>query len=128
VNDTDTPFCFGTADEFCQSGDKAIHLPSNLTERDQLFSAYTEKLGLPDYFGRNWDAFSECLRDLSWIDERRVVIIHDDLPALDQNALNVYIDVLRECISDWQPSEDHELVAIFPVVTKQTVIGCLSRN
>ncbi|WP_016701349.1 barstar family protein [Actinoalloteichus spitiensis] len=32
--------------------------------RAQLFDEWSRALGFPDYFGRNWDAFDECLSDL----------------------------------------------------------------
>ncbi|MGX7673657.1 barstar family protein [Plantactinospora sp. DSM 117369] len=32
--------------------------------RAALFTEWAARLGFPDYFGRNWDAFEECLTDL----------------------------------------------------------------
>ncbi|HEX5503934.1 MAG TPA: barstar family protein [Thermomicrobiales bacterium] len=34
-------------------------------------------LALPGYFGRNWDALEECLRDLSWAPAPGYVILYD---------------------------------------------------
>lgn len=31
---------------------------------ERLFDELSRSLDLPDYFGRNWDALDECLRDL----------------------------------------------------------------
>lgn len=33
----------------------------------QLFSYFAAELAFPDYFGHNWDALDECMRDLSWV-------------------------------------------------------------
>lgn len=32
-----------------------------------LFARLAEAFAFPAYFGRNWDALDECLRDLSWL-------------------------------------------------------------
>ncbi|HIX44475.1 MAG TPA: barstar family protein [Candidatus Kurthia intestinigallinarum] len=29
-----------------------------------LFKTFSKKLAFPDYFGKNWDAFNECINDL----------------------------------------------------------------
>jgi RNAse (barnase) inhibitor barstar len=35
--------------------------------KDDLMDALAFGFSFPDYFGRNWDAVDECLRDLSWL-------------------------------------------------------------
>jgi hypothetical protein len=90
------------------------HIPSGLRNRNALFKALSEELGFPDYFGNNWDALSECLRDLSWIHSHRVAIIHATLPALNKPDLLTYLKVLADCVQDWKPGEEHQLVVVFP--------------
>lgn len=34
---------------------------------DALFDEFRTAFLFPEYFGRNWAAFSECLRDLNWL-------------------------------------------------------------
>ena len=36
----------------------------NIYTRDSLHTALKESLGLPDYYGRNLDALSDCLTDI----------------------------------------------------------------
>jgi hypothetical protein len=40
---------------------------SRMLNLDQLFDAFAEVAEFPDYFGRNWPAFDECLADLEWL-------------------------------------------------------------
>jgi len=44
------------------------------TTEDDLFRALAQALQLPDYFGHNWDALDECLRD---VDDDVVLLVHD---------------------------------------------------
>lgn len=44
-----------------------------ITSADVLFSKLARALELPDYFGHNWDALDECLRDVDDV----VLLIHD---------------------------------------------------
>ena len=39
-----------------------------IEDKQTFLTEFAEKLKFPNYFGMNWDAFSDCLTDLSWID------------------------------------------------------------
>ncbi|MGW7293642.1 barstar family protein [Streptomyces xiamenensis] len=39
---------------------------TGVRDRDALLRRCAEDLGFPDYFGHNWDALDDCLRDLVW--------------------------------------------------------------
>ena len=43
--------------------------------KQDLMSALSEALELPDYFGGNWDALDEVLRDLAWLDAGGHVLV-----------------------------------------------------
>ena len=101
--------------------DFIAEIPPGLTSDQMLFDSYREHLQLPDYFGKNWDALDECLRDLYWIEQRRVVILHKDLPPLDRKTLLMYLDVLSFCVLDWEPGEAHELVVVFPKASRDVI-------
>jgi RNAse (barnase) inhibitor barstar len=94
--------------------DFVARVPAGISARDQLFESLKRGLVFPDYFGGNWDALSECLRDLSWIRKRRVVIVHESIPVLEANILAAYCDLLAECVRDWKGDDQHELVVVFP--------------
>jgi RNAse (barnase) inhibitor barstar len=101
--------------------DFVARVPAGISNRAQLFQVLRTSLKLPSYFGNNWDALSDCLRDLSWIEPRRVAIIHEDVPRLDRESLSKYLDVLRDAVCDWKPDEAHELIAVFPAESRRTI-------
>lgn len=46
----------------------------NCKNSQSLFTEFATKLEFPDYFGRNWDAFDECIGDLSWLNAKTLLI------------------------------------------------------
>ncbi|MDR2890723.1 MAG: barstar family protein [Alistipes sp.] len=82
-----------------------------------LFEQLKAELKFPDYFGNNWDALNDCLSYLSWIEQKNVIIIHDELPNINDADLGVYIRLLIEQIDDWRRWKDgevHQLQVVFP--------------
>jgi hypothetical protein len=79
-----------------------------------LMDALARALELPDWFGRNWDALDEVLGDLSWITEREVALVHEELPHLGA-GLPTYLTILSDAVAAWQGSDDpHRFSVIFP--------------
>ncbi|MFJ3723735.1 barstar family protein [Streptomyces sp. NPDC090045] len=52
-----------------------------MCDTDGVFREFYDGLGLPDYFGWNWNALHDCLGDLSWLPADQYVLIVD---AADQ--------------------------------------------
>lgn len=76
------------------SDDFVAVVPLGLDTKEKLFDALGKELNFPSYFGRNWDALLDCLRDFSWIEKRRIIIIHRDIPPLSEKPLLLYLDTL----------------------------------
>lgn len=96
-------------------------IPQTITDQQALFQFLSKQLHFPEYFGYNWDALSDMLRDLSWVSTRRVAIAHDGLPSLEEAALRMYIETLMNSVEDWKPGDAHELLALFPLSCKNLV-------
>jgi Barstar (barnase inhibitor) len=47
-----------------------------------LFYEFSDALLFPGYFGWNWNALSDCLRDLKWLPADGYLIVVDDAPRL----------------------------------------------
>ncbi|MGW3009938.1 barstar family protein [Streptomyces sp. NPDC001219] len=46
-----------------------------MRDMDCVLQQFYDGLKLPDYFGWNWDALSDCLRDLKWLRADHYVLI-----------------------------------------------------
>lgn len=74
-----------------------------------LFDAIADALALPGYFGRNWDALDECLRDL----ERPVTLIVRDAASRwerDPGEMRMLVDVW---LSAAEGRDDLQLVFVW---------------
>jgi RNAse (barnase) inhibitor barstar len=101
--------------------DLVITIPAGIDRRDDLFDVLDRELQLPSYWGRNWDALDEVMSDLSWIKQRRVILVHEDVPKLDVPAQRIYLDILCTAIDGWSSDPAHELDVVFPLELKDTV-------
>lgn len=81
---------FRTPDAF------VARLGGPLRRKRDLLRALAASLKFPNYFGYNWDALEECLRDLSWLpDGETIILLHEQMPLADERQRATYIDILR---------------------------------
>jgi Barstar (barnase inhibitor) len=90
------------------------HLDPEIGRVSELLNAIYYLLWFPGYFGFNWDALYDCLRDLNWIPHCQVVLVHSCVPKISEEDLKVYLAILRDSVLDWGVNEDHSLEIIFP--------------
>ena len=98
---------------FVENDAFVARIAGNIQSTQQLFELFYRLLALPGYFGFNWNALFDCLRDFHWVNEKNIVIIHDDLPELDALEMRIYLEVLSDAIVDWKPGEEHSLKVVF---------------
>ena len=61
-------------------------------------------LDFPAGSGRNWDAASDRLRDLSWLPAPGYALLFDgarDLRDADETSFDTLLEILDEAVSDW---------------------------
>jgi len=106
--------------------DYVAEIPVGLTSAEALLQAVYDGLQLPGYFGFNWNALSDCLRDLHWLQHDVVVLRHVELPGLPDVQLRIYLEVLADAVNSWQPDEEHSLRVEFPTSTRESVTRLLT--
>jgi len=106
--------------EFRDGAAVVVRLRRGIRSKRKLFAIFADKLRFPRYFGKNWDALEECLRDLSWIPLKQpIAIVHEDLPfgAGGPNR-GIYLDLLRSVLEHWSASGNRAVQVIMPAHSK----------
>ena len=107
----------------------AAEVRAGIGKPEGLFGELAESLRFPDYFGENWNALEECIRDLSWLPPGPVVLKHHDLPlAGDVASQKTYLSILRDAVEKrWLVPGQHlrDLVVVFPPELQQQVTWLL---
>jgi RNAse (barnase) inhibitor barstar len=70
-----------------------------------FFDEASAALQFPYYFGENWDAFRDCLSDLSWLEADAVVVFIADAAHLLEQAsaaeVQSFVTVVRDAVQRW---------------------------
>ena len=77
---------------------------SGVDSKSALLNAIGAAMKLPDYYGSNWDALEECLRDLEQ-DERGWLVIFenaDRLLSLPKQELTTLLAILADTSAFWK--------------------------
>jgi hypothetical protein len=138
------PFLFvNDASTLLTEHDLVLAVPKGIQSKADLFLHYEREGRFPAYFGHNWDALMDCLRDFSWASQKRIIITHEDLPlANDGKELQIYLEILETAVNDWKmvregpfaalPEEmsyvEHELLVLFPSAVESTIVRVLCQN
>lgn len=97
-------------------------VPAGLRTAEQLLVALQRALLLPSYFGHSWNALSDCLRDLHWMSQKRLVVWHNDLPLVGTTDCETYLDVLAGAVGSWKTGEEHSVSVVFPEAHRQDIL------
>lgn len=72
--------------------------------KEAFFADASRALRFPSYFGENWDAFEECLRDLDWLPARAYVMAVTDADRLleeDAEERRTFVAIVESAAADW---------------------------
>ncbi len=103
-----------------RAGEHCAVLPIRIESKTALFAFLKEALGLPDYFGHNWDALEECLNDPDALGQPKVVLVHHDLPLENETSdQRIYLRIIAAAAKD-----SARFDAVFPDAYRRHVMDC----
>lgn len=93
-----------------------VQIPAGIGGVWDLLHLLAAELRFPGYFGGNFDALDECLRDLAWLPAgQKVRLNHADLPLLfGSHAREAYLGVLASAIRYWRTNGTRRFEVVFP--------------
>lgn len=77
-------------------------------DRSAFFDEFARLLRFPGWFGRNWDAFADCLSDLSWLPAGGHVVLWERYGALARNDPSAW-DTAREILAEKTTGPDQRI-------------------
>ncbi|ATL26261.1 barstar family protein [Streptomyces formicae] len=82
---------------------------AGVTDKTGFMERCARGLGLPDWFGRNWDALADCLTDLSWAPRARgrllVVSGWQEYAAAAPGEWEIAQEVFSSAVEHWRGAE-----------------------
>jgi len=85
---------------------------TNVHSKKDLFKRYNEQLKFP-FFSENWDSFYDLLSDLYWIQQNRVVIIHDNIEKINKDDFLIYKEIILEAFYHNYSSQNKQVDVYF---------------
>lgn len=87
---------------------RTILIDDSLQSKREVIDRIEQALDSP-YDKDNWDGFNDVLRDLQWLKESQVVLIHKSLPSLTSWDLHIYLDILEDIAEPTDSTKDFEV-------------------
>jgi hypothetical protein len=72
--------------------------------KSAVFQEWAAAYQFPWYFGENWDAFHECVRDLEWLPGTSYVCFLTNahhLLAREPGDFDTFVDLLKDTAGEW---------------------------
>jgi RNAse (barnase) inhibitor barstar len=89
----------------CPGSFVVARIPGEKCEtKEDLFTHFGSTLKFPNYFGKNWNAFEECIRDLEWLPAGGYVIVIDRAERLlivNESDYRLFVDIMQKAGREW---------------------------
>jgi RNAse (barnase) inhibitor barstar len=100
-----------------------VHVDPRIASKEDLFNFYYHAMWFPGYFGFNLDALYDFLCDLSWINKRKIIILHDKIPGMNEVDMRKYLSLLNDVCAIWsdKANSEHEIQIYFNYKDKEII-------
>jgi hypothetical protein len=120
-------FHFSSFDQMPSTDNALVGIiEAGISDSARLLRSIASTLDFPAYFGCNWNALYDCLRDFHWTEKKHIFLFHRDVPPLSPQELHTYLGILRDAAADWKPDESHLLHVGFEERDKELVLSVLN--
>ena len=72
-----------------------------LKTKQEFLNKLCDELSFPSYFGKNLDALDECMRDLGWIEDNKIIIQFTNINKI-QDRNNKLYEIIYDSLSFYQ--------------------------
>ena len=87
-----------------------------LSNRNQILYNIGVAFKFPDYYGKNWDAFNDCITDLDWISAEYYLLLINNADKIESQGENfsIFFNILEDAAKVWKKGNDFFPIAIPP--------------
>ncbi|MCV2884718.1 barstar family protein [Aestuariibacter sp. AA17] len=113
-------------EEFPKFDKNYVHIGNvelDISNSFRLLECLFHTLEFPDYFGFNWNALDDCLTDFSWLSKKNIILIHDGVPHLPSNELDIYLKILHDAIINWEADSEVSFEVYFYLKHKNKILN-----
>ncbi len=78
---------------------------AGIEDKERFLNRAATVLRFPDYFGNNWDAFEDCLTDMSWHETEGFLILYNHFEVFADHApdqFKIALEILRDSADYWR--------------------------
>jgi len=102
---------------------------TKINNKEQFLKEAATRLQFPDYFGANWDAFEDCLTDMSWHEAGGYVIMFEAAAAFAERSpeqFSMAVQIFRSSAEFWRDRNKLFLVILTGLGEKEKELPSIS--